>query len=161
MLAGPRKLIVERVEDLAGYEAFVIGSAAYYGHWCKAAIQFVRTHTAVLAERPVWLVSSGQLGIEATDAQGNELREVAVPKEISELGQAVGARAHRVFFGALAPNTLSGSERLLWRLPAGRALLPEGDFTDWTDIAAWAAGIARKLSSPRPADRGSTGRRPG
>lgn len=152
---------VERVEDLAGYEAFVIGSAAYYGHWRKAATKFVRTHTAVLAERPVWLFSSGPLGTEATDAQGNDLREAAVPKEISELGQAVGARAHRVFFGALTPTALSWPERLLRRLPAGRALLPEGDFTDWADIDAWAAGIARELSSPRPADRGTTDRTPG
>ncbi|MGH4023693.1 MAG: flavodoxin domain-containing protein [Pseudonocardiaceae bacterium] len=151
---------VERAGDLAGYDAFVIGSAAYYGHWRKAATKFVRTHTALLAKRPVWLFSSGPLGTEATDEQGNDLREAAVPKEISELRQAVGAREHRVFFGALAPNVLSWPQRLLRRLPAGRALLPEGDFRDWADIDAWARAIAHELSSPQPADPGPTDQGP-
>lgn len=27
----------DNVSDLAGYDAFVIGAAAYYGHWLKPA----------------------------------------------------------------------------------------------------------------------------
>ena len=36
-------------------------------------------------------------------------------------------------------------ERSLSRLPAGRQLLPEGDFRDWADIDAWAEDIAVHL----------------
>lgn len=43
-------------------------------------------------------------------------------------------------------------QRLMIRkMPAGRALLPEGDFRDWNDIEASAIGIARAQSSAEAA----------
>jgi menaquinone-dependent protoporphyrinogen oxidase len=140
----------ENAGDLTGYDAFVVGASTYYGHWLKAATEFTRAHKAQLAERPVWLFSSGPLGTEATDAQGGDPREGAVPKELGELQEVTGARGHRVFFGALDPDGLTLPERTLRRMPAGRALLPEGDFRDWDDIDAWAGGIARELSGQVP-----------
>lgn len=142
----------ENTGDPACYDAFVIGASAYYGHWLKPATEFIRAHQALLAERPVWLFSSGPLGTETTDAQGHDLRDATLPKEISELHEATRARGHRVFFGALDPHSLTLPERTVRRLPAGRALLPEGDFRDWADIDAWAGAIARELSGPQPAD---------
>ena len=142
----------ETAGDLAGYDAFVIGAAAYYGHWLKAATEFTRAYQALLADRPVWLFSSGPLGTEATDAQGHDPREKALPKELGELKEATGARGHRVFFGALVPDDLTFPEPTVRRLAAGRALLPEGDFRDWEDIDAWAGAIARELSGPQPTD---------
>ncbi len=65
--------------------AFVVGSAVYVGHWEKAAVQFVREHETVLADRPTWLFSSGPLGFEPTDAEGRDKRETAVPQEIAPL----------------------------------------------------------------------------
>ena len=94
---------VKAVGDLAGIDAFVVGSAAYHGHWQKEAAEFVRGNRAVLADRPVWLFSSGPLGTEATDAKGRDLREAAEPKEIAEFREAIRPRDHRVFFGALIP----------------------------------------------------------
>ena len=138
----------ETVDDVAGYNAFVIGGAAYYGHWLKPVTKFVRAHTFALADRPVWLFSSGPLSTGTTDAQGRDLREAATPKELDELREATGARGHRVFFGALAPDGLTLPERAVRRLPAGGDLLPEGDFRDWEDIDVWARGIARELRSP-------------
>jgi menaquinone-dependent protoporphyrinogen oxidase len=52
-----------------------------------------------------------------------------------------------VFFGALDPHKLGFSERLVRSVPAGRALLPEGDFRDWKVIDAWAESIARELAA--------------
>jgi menaquinone-dependent protoporphyrinogen oxidase len=33
-------------------------------------------------------------------------------------------------------------------MPAGRELLPEGDFRDWAEIESWAGEIARELAGP-------------
>jgi menaquinone-dependent protoporphyrinogen oxidase len=136
---------VSAIRDVAGYDAFVIGSAAYMGHWQKEAVEFVHRHRDELALRPTWLFSSGPLGTEPTDAQGRDQREVAEPKEIPELREAIQPRDHRVFFGALDPAKLGFRDRAVRTLPAGRALLPEGDFRDWADIETWANGIAGDL----------------
>jgi menaquinone-dependent protoporphyrinogen oxidase len=136
---------VREAQHLDGYHAVVIGSAAYLGHWLKEAVEFVRRNQAILTHRPVWLFSSGPLGSEATDAQGRNLREAAEPKELAEFREAVHPREHRVFFGVLDPGKLGFRERAIRSLPAGRALLPEGDFRDWSEIEGWATGIAGDL----------------
>ncbi len=138
----------ENATDLAGYDAFVIGAAAYYGHWLKPATEFIRAHKALLVDRPVWLFSSGPLGTETTDAQGHDVQEAALPKEFGELRDEIAVRGDRVFFGAVDPDGLTLPERTVRRMPAGRALLPEGDFRDWEDIDAWAETIARELTGP-------------
>lgn len=94
---------VEPVEqaDPEGYDAVVIGSAAYYFHWLKKTTEFVRRNRTVFADRPVWLFSSGPLGTDSKDAQGRDLRVVAEPGEITEFREVIHPRDHRVFFGAL------------------------------------------------------------
>src|SRR5579859_4580094 len=94
---------VKESGDLAAYDAFVIGSAAYEFHWRKEATEFVRRNTKVLATRPVWLFSSGPLGTGPADARGQDLRTVTVPKEIPGFTEALHPRGHHVFFGALDP----------------------------------------------------------
>lgn len=136
------------VHDPSGYDAFVIGSAVYFGSWQKDATRFVQRNRALLAQRPVWLFSSGPLGTQTTDAAGNDLRASAVPKQIAGLRAAIAPRDHRVFFGALDRNTFGLTEKLISALPAGRNLLQEGDFRDWDDIDAWAASIAQALATP-------------
>ena len=125
---------LEEVSDPGSYEAFVIGSAIYYGSWMKEAAEWVHHHQAVLAQHPVWLFSSGPLGIEVKDAEEQ-------PKEIAEFQQAIRPRDQRIFFGALDHSHLSFAERVM--VKAVRA--PEGDFRDWQVIEAWAASIARNL----------------
>ena len=74
------------------------------------------------------------------------MQEAALPKEFSELRDAIQPRGDRVFFGALDQDNLTLSERTIRRMPAGRALLPDGDFRDWQDIDLWAKAIASELS---------------
>lgn len=140
------------VKSAAGYDAFVIGSAAYMFHWLKEATGFVRRNRAVLASRPTWLFSSGPLGTEPLDAEGRDQKEAAVPREIAELQRAVNSRDHRVFFGAYerSRKPIGLGERLVALMPAARDALPEGDFRDWEEIEAWGAGIARDLASETP-----------
>ena len=143
---------VTTASELSGYGAFVIGGAAYLGHWLNDATAFVRGHGAALASHPTWLFSSGPLGTEPTDAQGRDLRLAAEPKEFAEFKETIKPTGTRVFFGALDPGRLGFRDRAMRALPAGRALFPEGDFRDWPDIDTWAAGIAVELSTA-PADR--------
>jgi flavodoxin len=80
---------VSQVGDVARYDAFVIGSAAYLFHWLKDATRFVKRHRAVLETRPVWLFSSGPLGTDRTDDQGDDVLEATRPKEFDELATLV------------------------------------------------------------------------
>ncbi len=140
---------VKEVGDVSTYDAFVVGSATYFAHWLKAANVFVRDHREALATHPSWLFSSGPLGIETLDEHGDDLRLITEPHDIPRLLAAVRPRQHRVFFGALDPAKLRLPERAMRRLPAGRDLLPEGDFRDWADVDGWAAEIAEHLPSTR------------
>jgi len=141
---------VEHADDPKGYDAAVIGNAAYYFRWMKRATEFVKRNRDVLANMPVWLFSSGPLGTEAKDAQGRDLCVVTVPKEIAEFRETIKPRDHRVFFGALHASKLGFTHRLLLKMPANRdnAIFPEGDFRDWGDIEAWAGGITHSLKAP-------------
>jgi menaquinone-dependent protoporphyrinogen oxidase len=125
---------VDAVKDPGSYEAFVIGSAIYYGSWLKEATEWIHRNQVVLAGRPVWLFSSGPLGTEVKDTEQQ-------PKEMAEFQKTIKPRDNQVFFGALDHNKLSFTERMVAK--AVRA--PEGDYRDWEAIDAWAESIARDL----------------
>lgn len=130
--------------DPASYDAFVVGSAVYFGSWLGEAAAFVRGNQDTLAGRPVWLFSSGPIGTERKDAEGRDVREAAVPKEIAEFQETIHPRDHRVFYGKLDRSYLGFMHRLIVSLPAFPGA--EGDFRDWPDIEDWAASIARDLA---------------
>ncbi len=122
-----------------GYEAAVIGSAVYYGSWMKDAAAFVRQHRTALAERPVWLFSSGPT---LDPAKPRDVPQTPEAKEVAELEEAITPREHRTFPGRLESGQLSFVERMA--IKAVKA--PTGDSRDWADIDAWAEGIARALT---------------
>jgi menaquinone-dependent protoporphyrinogen oxidase len=122
---------VEHVDDVTPYEAVVLGSAVYYGRWLKSATEFVGRHHETLADRPVWLFSSGPLGDQPADK----------PAEAMALQEAIRPRDHRVFSGALDRAGL----RLRERLVVGALKAPCGDFRDWDEIDAFAQTIADEL----------------
>jgi menaquinone-dependent protoporphyrinogen oxidase len=137
---------IKEVADVTVYDAFVVGGAVYFGSWLKEVTTFIQRNEATLSSRPVWLFSSGPLGTAATDANGCDLREATLPKELAGVTDAIMPRDHRVFFGALDHTTFDIPERLLWALPPSRGILIEGDFRDWAEIEAWAESIARELT---------------
>jgi menaquinone-dependent protoporphyrinogen oxidase len=138
--------------DVSGFDAFVIGSAAYMGRWLQDATSFVKHHRDLLAERPTWLFSSGPVGTDQLDAEGRDVRTAAAPKEFAEFRDMVQPRDERVFFGAYDPSAppVGMAERFGMRvvraMPAARDALPAGDFRDWPEIEAWAASIGDALA---------------
>jgi menaquinone-dependent protoporphyrinogen oxidase len=133
-------LPISTVGDASRYTAFVVGSSVYYGSWLKEATAFVRRNQALLASRPVWLFSSGPISADSADAEGRDLLDASVPKEIGEFEQTIHPYEHRVFFGKLDKSRLGFIDRLVTSVPAFSA--PEGDSRNWAEVEAWAASIA-------------------
>jgi menaquinone-dependent protoporphyrinogen oxidase len=140
---------INEIRDITPYDAVVIGSAAYMFHWLKKATAFVKRNKEVLAERPVWLFSSGPLGTDLVDENGRDIFEVTRPKEFDELQTMVHLRGERIFFGAWDGDAppIGFGERFLKLMPASKAAMPTGDFRDWPAIDAWAAEIAAELKA--------------
>ena len=142
---------VEAADRIEGYDAYVIGSAAYLGGWLGEATAFVRRHRDTLALRPVWLFSSGPTSFDTTDAKGRDLLKASEPKEFAEFARSIGPRGEQVFYGAYDPDAAPSGlaegimSRFMRWVPEARRALPEGDFRDWPAIEAWAEGIGREL----------------
>lgn len=133
-------LPVEQVHDLAPYGAVVLGSAVYVGQWRKEAAAFLKAQEEALAQRPVWLFSSGPLG-EGDPVQ--LMKGWRFPEDLQPIADRIGPRDIAFFHGALDPGKLSLGERLLLR--ALKA--PAGDYRDWKAISAWASSIAEALKA--------------
>lgn len=129
---------LNEVGVLAGFDAVVLGSAVYFGHWLKQAREFAQTHSAALLQRPVWLFSSGPVGPpeRRVPAEG--------PTDIETIMTLSGACDHRVFAGVLDRSRLGFAERATLRVVHPG----EGDFRDWDAIEAYAAEIAAALLEP-------------
>lgn len=132
------------VESLAPFDALVLGSAVYMGSWLQGARRFVERHRDRLPGMPVWLFSSGPLGAENPQPQGD-------PTGLADVMQATCALGHRIFAGKLDPARLSLEERLITRMVDA----PAGDFRDWEAIRRWTREIAAALGTsqmPGPPD---------
>jgi menaquinone-dependent protoporphyrinogen oxidase len=128
-------LPVQDVDDVEDYDAVLLGSAIYEGHWLKPALAFVRANSEDLADRAVWFFSSGPIGeppVPTTDVT-----------EVSTLAEQIQARGHKVFGGQLRLAELRLDERSVMRQVHG----VEGDYRDWDAIRAWASHVAESLSA--------------
>ncbi len=126
---------IDDVVSLDGYDAVVLGSAVYAGHWMSTAREFVDDHEQELSLRPVWLFSSGPLGGSPHPAENHAV-------QIADIRLATEAREHRLFSGRLDRQSLGFGERAV----ALAVKAPEGDFRDWDAVAEWAHNIAQALS---------------
>lgn len=136
---------IDEIEAIETCDAVVLGCTIHNMAWLPQATAFVRTHTADLASRQVWLFSVSSVG-DTSSFFGPRVtrfmrRMRKEPKEIAGFRQTIRPRDHRNFAGAI--------ERAHWSL-AGNLFLKAfrgnyGDHRDWRDIDAWADGIARQL----------------
>jgi menaquinone-dependent protoporphyrinogen oxidase len=127
-----------RVDDLASYQAVVLGSGVYIGRWRKGAARFLRAIEQVLAEQLVWLFSSGPTGegdpLELTDGW-------RFPGALQPIADRIQPSDIAVFHGVVDEKKLNMIEK--WAIKNVKA--PLGDFREWDAITAWAADIAAEL----------------
>lgn len=136
--AGHQAVVLppDAVTSLAGYDAVVLGSGLYVGHWLDAARALVERLGDELDGRPAWLFSSGPIGDPPKPQED--------PAELADLVAATGAREHRLFAGLVDRGRLGLGERVILKAVGA----PEGDFRPWDEIRAWAAAIAAELGRP-------------
>lgn len=124
---------VDETPETAPYDAVVLGSGVYAGHWLKPARTFVDANAAALRGKRLWLFSSGPIG--------DPPKPTEEPADIAEISANLSVEDHRLFNGRLEKARLSFGERaIVWALGA-----PDGDYRDWEDVEAWANGIADRL----------------
>ncbi|MCX5063958.1 flavodoxin domain-containing protein [Streptomyces sp. NBC_00461] len=122
------------VSDVTHYDAVVVGAGLYAGRWHKDARRFVRRHRRALAERPLWLFSSGPL-----DASASE-REIPPVSDVRRTMIRLDAKGHVTFGGCLVEGAKGRMARMIVRNGKG------GDFRDFTAIENWAAEVAQELT---------------
>jgi menaquinone-dependent protoporphyrinogen oxidase len=125
----------DQVVSAEAYDAVVLGSAVYAGHWLKPAKELVGRLGGTLGSRPVWLFSSGPIGEPPKPEED--------PVDVAAIVEATGARDHQLFSGKLDKRRLSFPERAI----TIALRVPDGDFRDWEAIRSWAAAIADDLAS--------------
>jgi menaquinone-dependent protoporphyrinogen oxidase len=131
-------LPADRVGDVTPYKAVVLGSAVYIGRWQKQAAKFLKANEKALAERPVWLFSSGPSGEGDPVELTNGWR---FPKALQPLADRIRSRDIVLFHGHVNVDKLNFIERSMIK----NVKAPVGDFRDWETITSWATAIADVL----------------
>lgn len=121
------------VSDAEGFDAAVLGSAVYAGHWLREAKDLIERCQPALVAIPVWTFSSGPLG--------DPPKPLEDPVDVADVLSACNTDQHMLFAGKLDMEKLGFAERALTR--ALRA--PAGDFRDWNAIERWAEQISASL----------------
>jgi menaquinone-dependent protoporphyrinogen oxidase len=118
------------------YGAVIVGSAVYMFHWERPALELVRRERRALAERRVWLFSSGPVG----DGKSTRHPEtVPHPDGVDELADEIGAAGRAMFGGRVDPD--QGGLAMAIMARAGL----EGDWRDLPRVRSWATEIAAAL----------------
>lgn len=126
-------LAPEDAFDLKDFDAIVLGSAVYAGHWTRDALALADRISVLKPKPPVWVFSSGPVG--------NPPKPEEDPVDVAGVMERSGAIEHNVFAGKIDRTSLSLAEKAI--VMALKA--PEGDFRDWDAIDSWARAIASRL----------------
>lgn len=129
----------DRPIDAAMYDAVVMGSSVYNQAWLPGAQEFVRQNLDALAGRPVWMFSVGAL---RNPGRWGRIGARKYPQKVRGVRGYVVARDYRYFSGEFYRERIGRLGALLWKVCGGQF----GDFRNWSDVDAWADGIARALA---------------
>jgi len=128
----------DKVKELSPFQAVILGSAVYVGRWRKQAVKFLQANEKALAEKPVWIFSSGPSG------EGDPvelLKGWRIPEKIQPIVDRIQPRDVVVFHGNVDTGKLNFIERRMMKMVEAQT----GDFRDWEAIQAWAKSIAEGL----------------
>jgi menaquinone-dependent protoporphyrinogen oxidase len=130
----------DAIDSVSPYGAVVLGSAVYAGMWRKEAINLLESQEEELAQRPVWIFSSGPTG----EGEPVELLDGwRLPEAQQEVVDRISPRDIAVFHGNIDGDKLNLGEKLIVKAVKGEF----GDYRDWDAIRSWATGIAEALTS--------------
>jgi menaquinone-dependent protoporphyrinogen oxidase len=136
-------LPVKSIRDLTQYNAVILGSAVYIGQWRKDAVKFLKANEKILAERPVWLFSSGPAG----DGDPVELLQGwRFPSSLQPVADRIQPRDIAVFHGNVDMEKVNFIEK--WMITNVKS--PVGDYRDWDAITTWATSIVNTLKETEP-----------
>jgi len=127
------------VQEVAGYDAVVLGSALYTGRWLRPA-RVLLENLAANRRRGhpvrVWLFHSGPLG------PGQAHTTAPAPGKVAAYAIALGADQPTTFGGRIEPATAKGF--LAGSMAKGDLA---GDYRDFPQITDWARRIAVELTA--------------
>jgi menaquinone-dependent protoporphyrinogen oxidase len=131
------------VKDLSAYQAVVAGSAIRGQKWLPEAMQFMRTHRAELAQKPVAEFSVCiTLAMKNGEQYRSGVREWVAPVRALVNPVSEGLFAGRLDFTKLPFNW----DTLMLRLTVALGIFPRGDHRDWNAVRAWAGSLPSALA---------------
>jgi menaquinone-dependent protoporphyrinogen oxidase len=133
-------LSADKVKGIGDYKGIIIGSAMYIGMWRKEVKNFVKNNEKDLAQKPVWIFTSGPTG------KGDPVQKMSgwlYPQGLKPVIENIKPRDIAVFHGNASVEKMSGMEKWIMK----RVKSEIGDFRDWEMITKWAKGVAITLKN--------------
>jgi menaquinone-dependent protoporphyrinogen oxidase len=97
-------LPVDRVGNLGIYSAVILGSAVYVGQWHKGAVKFLQNNEGALANKKVWIFSSGPTGKgDPAKLIGGEI----TPPALKQIVDHIKPHENVVFHGFINPQKIN------------------------------------------------------
>ena len=128
---------VGEVTSLDGYSGAVLGSAVRYASWLPEMTDFLSAQRDALSAIPVAFFTMHMLAL------GDDAAAVAERAKYTAKARELITPSDEAFFeGMIDPARLSFFDRMAVRLVKS----PVGDRRDWGRIAAWADGLAPRLT---------------
>ncbi len=130
-------LPMQDIRDLGPYRAVIAGSAIRGGQWLPEAMQFIRTHQAILSQKPF---AAFLVCMTLAMPKGDYREHVAT--WLAPVRALVKPVSEGLFAGALDVSKVpSIGDRLKFRLSVAMGVWSEGDHRDWEAIRSWAESL--------------------
>lgn len=132
-------LSVEGFRDITPYQAVILGSGVYINQWNKKAVTFLQANEKALADRQVWLFSSGPTG---TGDPVELLEGWRIPAALKPVAERIKPRDIAVFHGFINTAKLNFIQKWVIKNIVKK---PFGDYRDWDAIVDWTTTVANEL----------------
>ncbi len=134
---------MQAVNKLSDYAAVVVGSPIQAQQWLPEAMQFLQTHRATLAQKPI---ATFTLCITLAMKDGEKYRS-NIKTWLIPVRQIAKPQSEGIFAGVLNISKVPAfGERLKFRLSVLFGVWSEGDHRDWDAIQAWVEALPQKLA---------------